>query len=464
MKYLILFIVLLFSFQPAQSQNISDILEQSIASVVTVTVEQSDDGSMLLGFRGNADVAYQQQLDLSGSLGSGSGFIIERNGKKYVVTNSHVIESASEDSGSLFVYSINRTKYEVRVVGGDTFYDIAVLEFVNQPGSEISTIEFRRGDVRIGETVYAIGNPLGEYPYTVSEGIIGAKNRVRGGMTGKFGFLQSTATVIWGNSGGPLIDTRGRVVGINSQIALTQRGDQVFIQPQINFALEAELSNRLVNDIINNNGRVRRSFIGVEISDRHVQRNDWGGQANWVKDNEFPVLSAVIPESPAANTLRNFIGDELIKVGSVDVRNIEEVLGVFENTAPGSTIEFTFRKRNGSTETVRLRTEELNPARNTNIARHFFAQTGQVQLVDQQGIPKLRLGATDWDILAAGVSNNSVQNFWRIESVNDVATALRFMGMYGMVDIVITRPGDSPRVSRQDMSPREREVKTNVWY
>jgi S1-C subfamily serine protease len=143
-----------------------------------------------------------------------------KNGTKYVITNAHVIENALDEEGSIYVYSINRTKYEVKVLGGDSFYDIAVLEFVDTPGPEITTVKFKTEEPRLGEPVYAIGNPLGEYPYSVTDGIISAKNRVRGCYTGKFGFLQTTATVIWGNSSGPLVDAKGDVAGINSQISL----------------------------------------------------------------------------------------------------------------------------------------------------------------------------------------------------------------------------------------------------
>ncbi|MDX5320203.1 MAG: trypsin-like peptidase domain-containing protein, partial [Bacteroidota bacterium] len=249
----------------AQAQHAPDMLEKAISSVVTVAVYKTEDVKQALGYRGISDKAYEKVLDLSDSKSSGSGFVIERNGKKYVITNAHVIEHASTDADALYVYSIDRTKYQVKVVGGDSFYDLAVLEFITPPGKEIEVIDFRKEDARIGEQVYAIGNPLGEYPYTVTDGIISAKNRVRGGITGKFGFLQSTATVIWGNSGGPLVDAQGKVLGINSQIAFAKRGGTQIWQPQINFALEAEISNRLINDILSNNGLVKRAWLGLEV-------------------------------------------------------------------------------------------------------------------------------------------------------------------------------------------------------
>jgi len=223
------------------AQSAANVLDKCLGAVVTVAVYQTEPyGKMTLGMRGEvSEEAYKKALDLTNAKGSGSGFVIKRGGKFYVITNAHVIESASTESGSIYVYTINQTKYEVRVLGGDNFYDLAVLEFVGTPGAEVDFVDFTKTEPRVGDKVYAIGNPLGTYPYTVTDGIISAKNRARGGLTGKFGFLQHTATLIWGNSGGPLVNEKGEVVGVNSQIAFASAPDgSQILQQQINFSLE----------------------------------------------------------------------------------------------------------------------------------------------------------------------------------------------------------------------------------
>ena len=146
----------------AIGQNTSDMLEKAISGVVTVAVYETEIGKRSMGFRGAAsEMAYTKMLDLTGAQGSGSGFLVKKNGKNYVVTNAHVVEEASDKSGSLYVYSINRKKYEAKLIGGDSFYDIAVLELLNNPGNEMQTLNFRTSEARIGENVFAIGNPLG---------------------------------------------------------------------------------------------------------------------------------------------------------------------------------------------------------------------------------------------------------------------------------------------------------------
>lgn len=350
-----------------------DMLEQVLPAVVTVGVYK---GSKVVGtaygFQGNAsDVAYTKGLDLAGAMGSGSGFIVERNGKKYVVTNAHVIDNASDAKDAIGVFSINRTKYPVRVVGADSFYDIAVLEFTERrPGSELTTVEFSPKLPRIGEPVYAIGNPLGEFPYTVTQGIIGGKNRERGGLTGKYGYLQSSATTIWGNSGGPLVNSNGKVVGINTQIEIVQRKLGTFVQPQLNFALESTLAARLVDELIER-GRVQRAFLGIVATK----------PADDDRTEELPRLAGVMPGGPAAS-LAEHLGYGIFSINGVEVRNVEEVLGELEKVRPGAKVTLVL-EQNKERTTVTLAAGELTQRRHGDMARYFLRAFAGLDLLQQ---------------------------------------------------------------------------------
>src|SRR5687768_3503892 len=119
MKHFLVFLAVLVTGSGAFAQKTPDMLEKVISSVVTVAVYKIDDTKQALGFRGVADQAYEKILDLSNTKTTGSGFVIERNGKKYIITNAHVVENASNESDALYVFSVNRTKYEVKIVGGD---------------------------------------------------------------------------------------------------------------------------------------------------------------------------------------------------------------------------------------------------------------------------------------------------------------------------------------------------------
>ncbi|MCK9612433.1 MAG: S1C family serine protease [Bacteroidales bacterium] len=496
-KTLLLAVVLLFSFTQAISQTqptLSDILENVLSSVVTVSVERTEDTKQLLGFRGSeAETAYEKILDLSNSKGSGSGFIIEKNGKKYVITNAHVIENASELAGSIYIYSINRKKYEAKVVGGDSFYDIAVLEFITPPGTEVSTVYFSAKNPRIGEKVFALGNPLGEYPYSVSDGIISAKNRIRSGLTGKFGFLQSTATVIWGNSGGPLVNEKGQVVGINSQIAFADMNGQSIWQPQINFALEGVISKRIIENIISNNGRVVRAYIGIELSQKY-QYNKYSTvtKDGWELSDSLPVISGVIPGSPAEKVLKDKIGYKIIDINGVVVRNNEEALGEFEKLTPGSIVKL--KLKNGSNlQTIDITAMELNPQRLQEISFYAMEKNG-IKLSAKDGGVYISFneyepyaeeknsgglkGATrlrgqeinfgTWKIEAAGYDSENYKSMWRVKTAADLGAALRMSSSLGTVDLYLTQPEgykDDVKVKRLSFSGNNQNLwKVLLWY
>jgi len=458
------------------AQTISDVIEKALPSVVTVAIYQSENSKQLLGFKGQpTDVAYEKVLDMTGSQASGSGFMIEKNGKKYVITNAHVIENASVTKGSLFVFSITQKKYEMKVVGGDIIYDLAVLAFVTPPGTELTPISFETADPRIGEPVYAIGNPWAKFPYSVVDGIISAKNRTTSGLQGfqgKFGYIQTTATLIWGNSGGPLINTKGNVVGINSQLFAKQVGNTSVINSQINFALEAKTALRVINDIINNNGNVIRAFIGVEISMRYNYNDQsyYYAQQGFETMDSLPVLSAVITGSPAAAKLSTKIGAQILKINNAAVINTEEVLKEFEGIKPGQTITLTLQ--NGDKiESVSFTTEALNMQRSRQIALHIFEQKQNIGIHEVDGnvwisldkrksydktdesrdskyrseyMEKLRnssLPLGDWQIISAGIKSEENTNMWFITSLADLGVVARIIGNMGYLDLLLQKKG-----------------------
>ena len=499
---------------PTMAQTAVDALENALAGVVTVAVFQDGStGRRVLGSRGDdiAAMAYAQTLSLSGAHSSGSGFIIESGGKKYVITNAHVVESAADASGSLAVFSVNRKKYEVTVVGGDALYDFAVLSFVTPPGPELTALAFRTQPARIGERVYAIGNPQGEYPYTVTDGIISAKNRVRGGLTGKFGFLQTTATVIWGNSGGPLVDERGQVLGINSQIAFADGpGGQPLWLSQINFALETPVATRLLNDVLTNDGLVRRAYLGLEFSQTSQATDDQktadqatqGQQsANPAHPNKAPaqpadgtsaqrlsapILSAILPDSPAKALLASAIGQTIKAVNGEEVRSLEEVLGALENVRPGASVNLTFS--NGTADnTVTIKTGTLTPVQLEGIAR-FVLSSSRLTLADspsgitlrfndtnntyevgpQQKFRKVTSGglgekstgttetaASNYLLVAAGLQAEGGSKFWHTQTLSYLGAVCRLMGLAGVIDLGIMQAGGNARLVRQQLSGQE---------
>jgi S1-C subfamily serine protease len=479
------------------TQTISDVIENALGAVVTVAVYKTDFSKKPLGFRGESFAsaeAYAKALDLSGAQSSGSGFVVTKNGKKYVITNAHVIESASSESGSLYIFTVSRKKYEVKVLGGDSFYDFAVLEFVDAPGTEISSLQFSDIEPRIGMKVYAIGNPLGEYPYSVTDGIISAKNRVRGGATGKFGFIQSTATVIWGNSGGPLINESGKVVGINSQIAFAETPDNDYIwQSQINFALESAISERLFNDIITNNGVVKRAFFGLMLSQKTGQTYDEYGNYIEVAD-ELPLIDGALRNSLDYQVIESYKGAQVIAVNSASVRNLQEAMGEFEKVTPGASITLKLRM-NGNEVSVPIKSRLFTSQDHEQIAIDFISNTEvfdidrdhpQVVLVQRStkgyylrdGNKELKKmnqlkSTNDLDenksiVLAAGIFSEDDNNLWKTETLRDFGSAIRINSLSGVIDLCqlpfTSQNLDDIQLTRYYLSGDENILKSVLFY
>lgn len=487
------------------SPYIGDVLEKAVAGVVTVAVFKTDFANRLMGMRSESnpqidsllEIAYGKALDMAGAKGRGSGFAIEHAGEKYIVTNAHVIDNAANSQGSLFIYSIAQNRYEVEVIGGDTFYDIAVLKFVDTPGAEIIPINFNDGPVpKLGEKVFAIGNPLGEYPFTVTDGIISAKNRVRGGITGKFGFLQSSATTIWGNSGGPLVNENGKAVGINSQIApLTDYEGTKFLQPQINFALEAHIAERLVKDIIDRKGRVQRAYYGIELSQAYdVIRTKSGQQQR--ESEEFPVFTGAVSGSPADLEIDESLkGAQVIAVNGEKIRNLEEALGAFEMSSPNSKLTLTLVQNDEEIE-VSIEGTALQTVELIDIAKHAIGSHGGEMVLNEASattmisfpigriyrekegkyfktVSKSGEESKFYDVLSAGlVTGSRRQNMWKILRPEELGAAIKMAALSGVIDFTGFEqlsgedflPVGQMEQFRLNLSDDPKQLKKVLWY
>jgi len=187
--------------------------------------------------------------------GSGSGVIISRDG--YIATNNHVVEFADKVSVTLFD---NRT-FEAEIIGLDKQTDLAVLKI---DANRLPVLQKADSDrAKIGEWVLAVGNPF-ELNSTVTAGIISAKGRdinIIEGNTAIESFIQTDAAVNPGNSGGALVDAKGRLLGINTAIA-TQTGSF----SGYSFAIPVNMMTKIVDDIIEH-GSYQRGFLGINIED-----------------------------------------------------------------------------------------------------------------------------------------------------------------------------------------------------
>ena len=274
---------------------------------------------------------------------SGSGVIISDNG--YIVTNNHVVENADEITVTLS----NKKTYKAKVIGTDPSYDLSVIKI------EAAGLPFllygNSDDVKIGQWVLAIGYPL-NLETTVTAGIVSAKARSLGLNKDKNGnpnagvesFLQTDAAVNMGNSGGALINTDGKLVGVNSAIA-----SPTGYYSGYSYAIPVNIVKKVVDDLIKF-GSVQRGFLGVSFVNASDLSEDDKKKAGVPTGTEGIFVSDVPTDGGAyAAGIRK--GDVLKKIDNSEISSGAEMQGLISRYKPGDKLPVTYL-RNGKEITV----------------------------------------------------------------------------------------------------------------
>ena len=220
------------------------------------------------------------------SAASGSGFVLTQDG--YIVTNYHVIEDAVEDSSvTIEVSFASGDKYTAKLVGGEQDNDVAIIK-IDATGLQPVTLG-NSDQLVVGETVYAIGNPLGELTYSLTDGIVSALDRLittsstnQNGQTETttLNVLQTNCAINPGNSGGPLFDSYGNVVGIVSA-KYTQSQSGVSAEG-LGFALPINDVKEILSDLIEHGYVTGKPYMGVQVQDVSAEAQSYGISAGAV--------------------------------------------------------------------------------------------------------------------------------------------------------------------------------------
>ena len=254
----------------------------------------------------------------------GSGFIISPDG--YIVTNNHVISAGAKNATveSITVTLTDRKEYKATVVGRDATSDLAVLKI---DATGLPFVKF--GDstkARVGDWVVAIGNPFG-IGSTVTAGIVSALHRVTGQGGAYDRFIQTDASINQGNSGGPMFDLSGNVIGINSQI-YTPTGGNV----GIGFAIPAEQAKPIV-DSLKGGAKIRRGYLGIQLNPMSPEIYESLG----IEKDHGELVAKVEPGEAAARAGIQQ-GDVITKVNNRDVTPDETLSYIVSNQPIGSKI------------------------------------------------------------------------------------------------------------------------------
>lgn len=261
----------------------------------------------------------------------GSGFVISEDG--YIVTNNHVISGADEITIEFF----NGEELDAELVGTDEKTDIALLKV--ETDEPLPYVNFGDSDLaRVGDWVVAMGNPLGQ-GFSVSAGIVSARNRALSGTYDDY--IQTDAAINRGNSGGPLFNLDGEVIGVNTAI-LSPTGGSI----GIGFSMASNVVKGVV-DQLKEYGETRRGWLGVRIQDVTEDMADAMG----LEEVRGAMVSDV-PEGPAMEAGMK-AGDVITSFDGVDVEDTRGLVRQVGNTQVGKTVRVTVW-RDGETETLRV--------------------------------------------------------------------------------------------------------------
>ena len=242
----------------------------------------------------------------------GSGFLINSGG--YIITNAHVVRQAER----ITIVLADGSKYRAEVISSDTDSDLAVLKIDPPAGANLPYLPLGRSDdLMVGETVIAIGNPLG-YANTLTTGVISATNRTLsfGNDVEVPGLIQTDAPINRGNSGGPLLNIKGDLIGINTAI----RADA----QNIGFAIPVD---RLAEELVSllDPESLNRAVFGASVRQKHGEEDELH-------------VTAVRPNTPADGKLR--IGDRIIELDGKSLRQISDYACAMLAVEPGETARF----------------------------------------------------------------------------------------------------------------------------
>jgi len=291
----------------------------------------------------------------------GLGFIIQKGGKKYIITDAHVIDGIHSKNAQLIAHAKRENtikNYEVTIIGGDTQYDIAVLSFKNQADyQDFEWLEFTDTPLQAGKEIIAVGSNLIEEQF--QRGKLDKKlDLIANKAFGWFQFWETTAAIFKGFSGGPILDNNGKIAGISSFIA----------QDNKSYILDSSFAKAAIEEIIQNNGRVKRMFLGLEIA-------DFG--------DGIPIINDIIPGVITDLDKEKLKNGRLKSINGVNVTSIHQALLIMEDIAPNSLVKIQYEK-NGEDKYFEVKSGTLTIQALEKIACHFIEKKTDFLNLDEQ--------------------------------------------------------------------------------
>ena len=293
----------------------------------------------------------------------GSGFVVDPKG--YILTNYHVVNGADK----IRVGLVSGEEYLAKVVGGDRFTDLAVIEIDAMKSLEAARLGNSDG-MRRGDWVLAIGSPFG-LEHTVTAGIISAT--ARPGRSHWQRFLQTDAAINRGNSGGPLVNLAGEVIGVNTAI-LTSSGDN----SGVGFAVPSNTAIQIYNQLVKH-GRVTRGALGISMQ---AETSSQALKALGAADGKGVIVQQIRPKDSPADRAGLRPGDVIVGFKGEKIGEPADIYPLLSKTVPGESVEVEYL-RDGKTKTARLTVADR---------AEFYAEGQQAWSASDKVSDSLKLG------------------------------------------------------------------------
>ena len=343
--------------ETTEKQTVSAVTETTTVKkenfVIQSGIFTSSDDKPSLEFVFNASEIYEYNVDSVVSIevknsyltGFGTGFIISEEG--YIVTNYHVVEGASSIKVTLYDESV----YTATLIGYEDSNDLAVIKI--EPQGKIESLVYgKSSDLKVGDDVYVIGNPLGDLTFTLTTGVVSALNRLIDTGTGfNINMFQTDAAINSGNSGGPVFDKHGFVVGIASAKYASASIEGLC------FCVPIDDVRSMIDEIINKGYVSGKPLMGVSVYDKEIM--SFGFLQSQRSINGAKI--AAIGENSAAARAGLQIGDIIVEADGETIKSVSQLKTILSDFRSGNAITLKIN-RNGSIIDVVLVLDEYTPA------------------------------------------------------------------------------------------------------
>jgi serine protease Do len=323
--------------------------QQNIVSGTSTSSDQKPSVEQLLTatdiYEQNVDSVVSIEVRNRYSVGYGTGFIISEYG--YIVTNYHVVEGAE----TVLVALYDETVYTAEIIGYEEANDLAVIKI--EPDGKIESLVYGvSSDLKVGDDVYIIGNPLGDLTFTLTKGVVSALNRlVNTESMYSINMFQTDAAINSGNSGGPVFDKHGFVVGIASAKYASASIEG------LGFCVPIDDVRSMIDEIINNGYVTGKPLIGVSVYDKEITNFGFLQSSRSVNGAKI----AAIGEGSAAATAGLLINDIITAVNGETIKTVSELKTALASYRSGDKITLTVN-RSGTQKQIELVLDEYEPS------------------------------------------------------------------------------------------------------